>query len=87
MKIIVTQPFAGGGRTWKKGKRYDVSDETAARFIAAGHAEPAFDALVSELAEAGAGLVITRDTDPHLLAAAKRGKLMLHRPRAKGAAA
>lgn len=87
MKIIVVRPFASGpGQAWKKGKTYNVDDATAAKFIAAGHVKPAFDVLVSELAEAGAGLVIDKTTDPHLVAAAKRGKLMLHRPR-KGVAA
>ena len=82
MKIIVTIPFSDG-RIWKKGERYTVDDKTGAGFIKAGYARAAYEDLVKELAEAGAGLMITADTDSHLVAEAKKAKLPIYRPRGK----
>ena len=84
MKIIITHPFGDGpGRSWVKGRRYEVSDETGAGFIKAGYARAAYEDLVKELAEAGAGLVVTADTDKHLAAEAKAAGLTIHKPRGK----
>ena len=87
MKIIIIQPFAdGAGRSWVKGRRYTVDNKTGAGFIKAGFARAAYTDLVAELAEAGAGLVVTSDTDKALAAEAKKAKLTIHRPRDKKAA-
>ena len=82
MKIIVTIPFSDG-RIWKKGERYEVDDKTGAGFIKAGYARAAYADLVKELAEAGAGLSVTDDTDAALIAEAKLQKLPVHKARAK----
>ena len=84
MKIIVTHPFSdGSNRVWIKGRRYEVPDETGAQFIKIGYARSAYADLVAELAEAGSGLLVSADTDPHLVAEAKAAKLPTHTQRAK----
>ena len=84
MKIIVTHPFSdGASRVWIKGRRYEVDDKTGEGFIAAGYARAAYTDLVADLAEAGAGLMVTADTDPHLVAEARKAKLPTHKPRGK----
>ena len=88
MKVTIVTPFSDRqGRVWKKGKRYDVSDETGAEFIDAGFAKAAYEQVVADLAEAGAGLSVTDETDPALIAEAKRAKLPIHKARAKKEAA
>jgi hypothetical protein len=84
VKITIVTPFSDAhGRVWKKGKRYDISDETGAEFIDAGFAKAAYTEIVGDLAEAGAGLLATDETDPALIAEAKRAGLPVHKARAK----
>ena len=84
MKITIVTPFSDAhGRVWKKGKRYDISDETGAEFIDAGFAKAAYEQVIADLAEAGAGLAVTDETDPALIAEAKRAGLPVHKARAK----
>ena len=67
----------------EEGERYDVSDEAGAEFIDAGFAKAAYEQVMADLAEAGAGLLVTDETDPALIAEAKRAKLPVHKARAK----
>ena len=84
MKITILHPFADArGRPWKRGEQHDVSDETAAKFIAAGRAKAVFTEAVEHLRDAGAGLSVTDETDPALIAEAKRAGLPIHKARAK----
>ena len=83
MKIIIIQPFGDAhGRVWIKGRRYTVDDETGAGFIQAGFARAAYTDVVKDLIEAGtAGLVVSDDTDPHLITEAKAAGLKVTKPR------
>ena len=84
MKVTIIAPFADRhGRVWKKGQRYDVSDEAGAEFISAGFAKAAYEQVMADLAEAGAGLLVTDETDPALIAEAKLAELPIHKARAK----
>lgn len=84
MKIVIEQPFVDfDGREWRRWHRYDVSDALGADLVRAGIADLVYAGLVADLAEAGAGLVITADTDPALIDEAKKAKLRTHKPRGK----
>ena len=85
MQVTITTPMADAiGRSYRPMQTYEVDDAEAASLIAAGFArrEPSqAETVAAGLAALGGGLVVTAETDPALVAAARAVEVPLHRPR------
>ena len=87
LRIEVTTNVADARRAWEAGRSYDVSEETADKMIAAGHARPAaspVSEVVRLLGEMGGGLLETAATDPVLAEAARQAGIPVKTDRRVG---
>ena len=85
MQVLVTTPMADArGRSYRPKQIYEFNEAEGERLVAAGFARRVpsqAETVAAGLAALSAGLVVTAETDPALVAAAKAAKVPVHQQR------